>query len=316
MKANMAALSQVDVRQYDGYFAIQFAAMASDCTILMDTDDRELAEFLGCMACDEARRIERKFSRYRSFNPVHCINKSAGTPIQVDDETARLLDYADLCHELSEGRFDITSGVLRKAWHFDGSSHRPCEQSIDALRRHVGWHRVTWQRPGLCIPAGAEIDLGGIGKEYAADRISLMLAEHTAAATLVNLGGDLVTRGRRRHQGRWQVAIESVDDLVSGVGSDAGGNAPHSPRMNLLLENGALATSGDSRRYIQYQGKRYSHLLNPLTGWPVECAPASVTVAAPTCMEAGMMSSLAMLMGEQAEAFLDAQDVQYWIQRR
>lgn len=302
MKANIAGLSRIRLEVHDSHLAVHFTAMASDCVVLFDTDDQELAEFLGCMAAEEVHRIERKFSRYRKFNPVHCINESAGMTVAVDDETARLLDYADLCHELSDGRFDITSGVLRHAWRFDGSNGRPDAEQIAQLQQRVGWRRVSWHSPELRLPAGSEIDFGGIGKEYAADRVALMLSEHTRTAILVNLGGDLVARGERMGERYWQVGVDSAD--------------LDRPAPGLSLQQGALATSGDTRRYLEWDGKRYSHILNPMTGWPVEDAPAAVTVAAPTCMEAGMMSSLAMMMGPDAEAFLDAQNVQYWIQRR
>lgn len=302
MKANVAALKNIHLDEHETHLAVNFTAMASDCSVLLDTQDRELAEFLGSMAADEVRRIERKFSRYRKFNPIHSINHSTGMTVTVDDETARLLDYADLCHELSDGRFDITSGILRYAWRFDSSASSPDPAQIAELQQRVGWRRVSWRSPHLRLPAGAEIDLGGIGKEYAADRVAMLLQEHTDTAILVNLGGDLVARGERSSQHYWHVGVDSVD--------------PEQPMAGLSLQQGALATSGDTRRFIELDGKRYSHILDPLTGWPVEDAPALITVAAPTCMEAGMLSTLAMLMGDQAEAFLDAQSVQYWIQRR
>jgi len=302
MKANVTTLKNIRLEAHDTHLSVNFTAMASDCSILFDTQDRELAEFLGSQAADEVRRIERKFSRYRKFNPIHCINQSEGRTVTVDDETARLLDYADLCHELSDGRFDITSGVLRHAWRFDSSTQRPDPHNIATLLQRVGWQRVSWCSPELCLPAGAEIDLGGIGKEYAADRVAMLLQQQTDVAILVNLGGDLVARGERANQHNWHVGMDSAD--------------PERPMPGLSLQQGALATSGDTRRFIELDGQRYSHILDPLTGWPVENAPALITVAAPTCLEAGMLSTLAMLMGGQAEAFLDAQGVQYWIQRR
>jgi len=83
----------------------------------------------------------------------------------------------------------------------------------------------------------------------------------------------------------------------------------------IRLKTGALATSGDSRRYLLKNGKRYGHILNPLTGWPIEDAPRSITVAADTCTQAGMLATLAMLCGAEAEVFLERQDTQYWCLR-
>ncbi|HKJ88781.1 MAG TPA: FAD:protein FMN transferase, partial [Gammaproteobacteria bacterium] len=102
----------------DGLLVGRFTAMASPCEVLMDTDDPALGWELTRLACREARRVECKFSRYRSDNIVHRINR--GAPVEVDAETADLLDYASRCHELSAGSFDITSGVLREVWRFDG----------------------------------------------------------------------------------------------------------------------------------------------------------------------------------------------------
>lgn len=294
-------VERIQVEHRSDHISVRFRAMASDCELLLDTEDTQMAWRLGVVAEDEVRRIERKFSRYRKFNPVHCINQSAGQPIRVDEETARLLDYADLCFELSDGRFDITSGVLRHAWRFDGGQQLPNQGDIERLLERVGWQRVSWSRPNLRLPLDAEIDLGGVGKEYAADRAAIQVAEQAEIAFLINLGGDLVCSGQRRHHSPWQVGVEGYDTERSN---------------GLSLQQGAVATSGDTRRYLEIEGKRYSHILDPKTGWPVEGAPALVTVAAKTCMEAGMMASLAMMMGPDAEAFLDAQQLPYWIQRR
>ena len=255
------------------------------------------------LACEEVWRIERKFSRYRDDSVVAQWQAAAGLPVVVDDETAGLLDFAQHCHGLSEGRFDVTSGVLRHAWRFDGSSRLPEAQQVAALCQHVGWHRVRWQRPCLTLPAGMEIDLGGIGKEYAADRVLGLLQAHSALPMLVNLGGDLVVSGPRADGQAWQVGIEKPD---AGPGAAA---------AVLTLSAGALATSGDARRFLLKDGVRYGHILDPRDGWPVRDAPRSVTVAAPTCTEAGVISTLAMLQGARAEAWLAAQDLPHWVWR-
>jgi thiamine biosynthesis lipoprotein len=102
----------------------------------------------------------------------------------VDPETALLLDYAATCHEVSEGKFDITSGALRRVWKFDGGDRVPTDSAVAEVLRHVGWQRVTWANPTLTLPAGMEIDLGGIGKEYAVDRAAARLADRTQQAFL------------------------------------------------------------------------------------------------------------------------------------
>jgi thiamine biosynthesis lipoprotein len=285
----------------EDYFAGRFEAMASPCTVLIDGDDRDEAAALVELAAGEALRIERKFSRYRADNLVHEINHAAGRPVEVDEETAGLIDYAATCWEMSAGLFDITSGALRRVWKFDGGRRVPGRKAIEECLQSVGWGRVTWRDRTLSMPAGMEIDLGGIGKEYAVDRAAGLIASRTAKSFLVNFGGDLFAGGPRRGNRAW------------GVGIDDPGRTGKAALYRLDVARGGLATSGDARRYVRWRGKRLGHILNPRTGWPVAGAPRSVTVAAPTCLEAGTISTLAYLQGPGARAFLEQQNVQFWI---
>lgn len=278
--------------------------MASPCQILVDAPQANLAEEARIRVAmekvqTEALRIEHKFSRYRADNVMSSINESQGEVISVDDETGKLLDFAYQCFQMSEGLFDITSGVLRKAWRFDGSDNVPDQQSVDELMPFIGLDRVSWQKPKLILPKGMELDFGGIGKEYAVDRCLQIAKDHCNFPILINFGGDLAASGPRQDNQPWQVGIESV-----------GGGKP----AMLSLKKGAMATSGDARRFLLKDGVRYSHILNPKTGQSIIDAPSSVTVSAPTCIQAGLMSTLALLQGTEAEDFLKAQEIQYWIQ--
>jgi thiamine biosynthesis lipoprotein len=275
--------------------------MASPCEVLIDTEDRAAAEALAALARDEAVRIERKFSRYLDGNLVHQINHSHGLPVTLDEEAAALIDYSAACHDGSDGRFDITSGVLRRVWTFDGGTRVPDDAAVHEALRLVGWSRVRWEKPVLTLPAGMEIDLGGIGKEYAVDRAAARIADHTEAAFLVNFGGDLFASGPRRDNRAW------------GVGLDDPARSGEAVLGTFDLAAGALATSGDARRFVMHEGRRLGHILDPRTGWPVEGAPRAVTVLGRTCLEAGTLATLAMLQGPNAAAFLAAQGVQHWV---
>lgn len=294
-------------RLNDGCWQCRFEAMASPCELLIDNENVSAADVdqAVSLAVGEAWRIENKFSRYVSGNIVHRINNSAGEAVTVDEETAHLLDYANTCFELSGGRFDISSGPLRRLWRFDGGNKIPPQKHIDEVLPLIGWQKCQWRNPLITLPEGAEIDLGGIGKEYAVDRtvqmVSDFLAERCAvtACILVNYGGDIVCSGSRRENQPWLIGIEKTG---------AGELAP------LKLFQGGLATSGDSHRYIDHGGKRYSHVLNPKTGWPVANAPATVTVHAASCTLAGMLATFAILQGGNADAFLQQQGVMYWLQ--
>lgn len=281
-----------------------FEAMASPCEVLLEGVNQADAEQALSYAARETWRLEHKLSRYVPGNPVDQINHSQGTPITVDDEIALMLDYASQCYELSEGRFDITSGILRQAWRFDGSDRLPDNSSVTDLLVLIGWDKVEWERPQLKLPAGMELDFGGIGKEYAVDRVLLDLTRQLpkGSSVLVNFGGDLACSGPHLDGTPWTVGVE--DHRRTAESS-----------QNLSLRGGALATSGDSRRFLLKDGIRYGHILDPRTGWPVPDAPHSVTVAAPSCTLAGMLATFAMLHGTKAEAFLEEQGVQYWVQR-
>lgn len=283
-------------------FLFSFHAMATPCDVRVETDDETIAAEAGRAAEAEARRVETKFSRYLADSVVGRINASEGKEIAVDAETADLLDFGARCYELSGGRFDITSGVLRRIWRFDGSDRVPADAQIRALLPFIGWQKVSWRRPVIRLPAGMEIDLGGLGKEYAVDRALARIGQATDAPALVNFGGDLRVTGSRKNGARWKVAIESVTEKGGVAGL-------------LEVAAGAIATSGDARRFLLKDGIRYSHILDPRSGKPVMGAPRSVTVAAATCIEAGMMATLAMLNGRRAEAFLKREGVKAWCTR-
>lgn len=286
-----------------GYYQGSFVAMGSPCEVLCGVDDEIQAAHVVDIVAAEAWRIEDKFSRYLPGNIVARINANAGEPVAVDDETAGLLDFAASLHDMSDGRFDITSGALRKAWVFDGGDRVPDDFLVKSILRTVGWDKVAWRRPTLRMQRGMQIDFGGIGKEYAVDKAFALAGETNAAPLLVNFGGDVVARGAPGNSKGWQVGIEALD-----------ANVRRADRL-IHLSQGALATSGDARRYVLKDGVRYGHILDPRTGWPVAGAPRSVTVAADTCTQAGMFATLAMLEGAGAEAFLETQGVQFWIQR-
>jgi thiamine biosynthesis lipoprotein len=281
------------VERVDDHYAGRFTAMASPCDVLVDTDDREEASTALRLACTEARRIEAKFSRYREDSVVGAIHRTSGQPVAVDEETARLLDYADTCWRMSDGLFDITSGVLRRVWKFDGGEQVPSAAAIHALLGSIGWQQVEWHDRRLTLPAGMEIDLGGIGKEYAVDRSAACVREVVRAPFLLNFGGDLFAEAPRRGGKPW------------GVGVDDPERTGEAALYRIDLSHGGLATSGDARRYVRWRGKRLGHILNPKTGWPVEDAPRSISVLAPTCLEAGTLATLAYLQGPRARAFLE-----------
>jgi len=277
----------------------QFAAMASSCEIRIAALSRRKAEPLAKLAMAEVHRIEAKFSRYRDGSVVSRINAVAGSgrAVDVDDETCHLLDFAASLHAVSDGLFDITSGTLRKAWDFR-ARRLPLPGQIDELLALVGWAKVVWKAPRIELPLpGMELDFGGFGKEYAADRAATLLRAHGVRHGMVDLGGDIRLVGPRRGNAPWILGIQDPRDTQRLL-------------ARLTLVSGALATSGDYERYFEVGGVRYCHVLDPRTGWPVN-AWRSVSVAAPTCLAAGALTTVAMLKGQDAIAFLESQNVEY-----
>ncbi|KKO44868.1 thiamine biosynthesis protein ApbE [Arsukibacterium ikkense] len=282
----------------------QFRAMASPCEILLEPHDMVLCRQLTELAAAEAERIEQKYSRYRSDSVLSELNRQAGSWQTRDVETMQLLAFADSCYQLSAGLFDISSGILRRAWQFDSSANIASQQQLDALLPFIGWHKVKRNANRLWLPAGMELDLGGIAKEYAVDKVLQLLSQQFVDAAMpsvvVNFGGDMRCSRPRDDGSLWRIGIENpslAEHAISAVG----------------LSNGALATSGDSRRFLLKDGVRYSHILNPKTGWPITNAPRSVTVAAPNCLLAGILATTALLQGAEAEIFLKTQQLQYWL---
>jgi thiamine biosynthesis lipoprotein len=274
--------------------------MASTHELVLGADDEAHAGRAADAAIADVARIEAKYSRYRDTSVVAAINRAAGdAAVAIDAETAALMRYADACHTASRGRFDITSGVLRRAWDFKRTPARvPSPSEVDALRTLVDWPSVAWDERTVRLPrAGMEIDLGGIGKEYTADRVATIAIDAGIAHGYVNLAGDVRVWGGRPDGAPWRVGIRHprADDASIG---------------GIEIADGAVATSGDYERFIVVDGVRYCHILDATTGWPVTHWQ-SMSVAAPLCVVAGSGATVGMLLGADAPAWLDAQGVEW-----
>jgi FAD:protein FMN transferase len=279
-----------------------FFAMGTRCAlhICAATDAGAATAFAAALA--EVERIERKYSRYDRRSFVSAINEraAAGQSITVDDETAALLDYAYACHAKSDGLFDISAGILRQCWNFS-SGQLPDVASVRALLPRIGLTKIEWHRPKLHFRAsGMEIDLGGIGKEYAVDRVASVLGDLGVTRGLIDLGGDMVVLGPHPDGQPWAIRLRHPSRVDE-------------PLATATVRRGALATSGDYERCIEIAGRRYSHILDPRTGWPVE-GLSSVSVLADSCMVAGSIATIAMLKGCDGAAWLNSLGVaHYWV---
>jgi FAD:protein FMN transferase len=277
----------------------QFYAMGSNCAVRLCGETAEKVEQFATATESEIRRIEERYSRYRGDSELGRINKVAATggSIDIDAETAGLIAYAKACFAKSDGRFDITSGLLRTVWDFS-ASRLPDQGSIDAVLPFIGLDDVTLSENQLHFrKPGMELDLGGLGKEYAADRAAEICASLGARHGFVDLGGDIRAIGPQPSGLPWRVGIRhprEADKLVAEI----------------ALSNGALATSGDYERFIEVDGRRYCHILDPQTGWPAQ-GLSSVTVISDRCLIAGSLSTAAMLKGTDGAAWLQGLGVRH-----
>lgn len=273
-------------------FRVEFGAMASECEIMLAGANEAQARALAQLAIDEVRRIETAYSRYRPDSVVSRINAAAGVAwADIDEETEALLDYAGQLYALSGGLFDITSGVLRKAWNFK-VPRVPSAEELRPLLALTGWDKAE-RAPGRVRLglAGMELDFGGFGKEYAADRAAMKLCAAGVAHGYVNLGGDLRVIGPQPGGAPWRIAIRHPRQLERTAAS-------------IEVHAGALASSGDYERFVEVGGKRYCHVLNPFDGMSVGYW-RSVSVLAPVATAAGSYATIAMLKGAAGRDFLE-----------
>lgn len=264
--------------------------MGCPCEIGVFSPDPEAAQIAIVEAEDEIHRLDQKYSHFRNDSYISQLQISARKPggVAVDTETSALLDYAASQFTLSEGMFDITSGRLARLWH--KRDCLPSQTSLNDALHHTGWNKLQWQAQHLVLPTGMELELGGLVKEYAADRAAILLKRKKMHSAFVELGGDIHVTGPRPDGKPWTMGIRKPD-YFSKDKNNAIASIP--------ISAGGLATSGDYERCSLIDGKRYGHIINPKTGWPVNSFQ-SVSVVAPTCLLAGSISTLAMLTGQDA----------------
>jgi thiamine biosynthesis lipoprotein len=276
-----------------------FKAMGSFCEIQLFDESPIRAKNIVKQLVDEVARLEKKYSRFREDSFLNEMNSSAGNKLglAIDDETQSLFDHALNCFEHSGGLFDISAGALNEIWDFK-KALVPSQAQIDAARAHVGLNKISCKDCHIHLPRDMQIDFGGIVKEYAADSVARLARSLGAEHGLGNLGGDFSVIGSQPGNKPWAVGISSP---VSESGIMA--------KIDLL--DGGLASSGDYERFFMHQGLRYSHILNPMTGWPSNGLRA-VSIAANLCSVAGSVATIAMLKDEpEAKAWLKESGLAY-----
>lgn len=261
--------------------------MGSPCSVEIYSDSKDKSLEVRDAVIQEVVRLNDYYTNYSEDSFTAEINKSSGNNkgIIVDEETATLLDYSQACYKQSNGLFDITAGILRKAWNFhDPNPKLPSDSLLQDLLSRVGWKKLIWDRPKLTLPIdGMNLDFGGVVKEYAADAAASICKVKGIASGAVNLGGDVTVIGPHPDGRPWAV----------GVGSSRNRNEEAAV---VFVYKGGVATSGDYERYVEIDGRRYCHIINPKTGWPIEGISAA-SVVADHCLIAGSFSTMSLLKG-------------------
>ena len=267
--------------QEGGILTRSFRAMGSDCEFQLCFGGGSDSQFIFKCLQDELERLESKYSRFRKDSLLSQIN--LGKEVNIDNETISLLEHAFNCFEQSEGLFDVTAGRLNSLWDFK-KKKVPSQEEISHALSVTDFSKVSWNNGILSMPAGMNVDFGGIVKEYAADTLAVLAKKFGVQYGLINLGGDIAIVGNKPDGIAWKVGITAPRGTETEIAS-------------IDIFSGGLATSGDYKRYFIYEGKRYSHILNPKTGFP--CAGLrAVSVAANLCTVAGSIATIAMLKDE------------------
>jgi len=278
---------------------LSFKAMGSFCEIQLVDESRIRAKNVSKQLAGEVARLEQKYSRFRDDSFLSEINCSAGNKLglAIDDETQALFDHALNCFEQSDGLFDITAGALNQIWDFR-KALVPSQAQIDAALAHIGLNKISCKDSHIHLPRGMQIDFGGIVKEYAADSVARLARSLGVEHGLVNLGGDFSVIGPQPENKPWTVGISSPISESSII-------------AKIDLSKGGLASSGDYERFFMHEGKRYSHILNPMTGYP-SAGLRAVSIAANLCSVAGSVATIAMLKNEaEAKVWLDDSGLGY-----
>lgn len=273
--------------------------MGSPCEIKVYCTDDSKAQHVANLVIADVKRIEQRYSRYLEDSVLSQINRVAeqGGVIDIDEETAALLNYADTCYRQSGGLFDITSGILRKVWDFH-SQCIPQPADIKKLLKSIGWQKLKFDQHSVSFAVpGMQLDFGGIGKEYAVDRAATICLQQGIRHGMVNLGGDIKIIGPHPDGQPWSVGIRHP--LKAGQ-----------LLAQLPVYRGGVASSGDYERCIKFRGKRYGHILNPKTGWPVS-GISGVTVVADQCVIAGSVCTITMLKGKQGKKWIEQVGLNY-----
>jgi thiamine biosynthesis lipoprotein len=278
---------QVEVR--GNHHRITCRAMSTPVNIAFVTSSTAMAQDLGRAAIDWIARFEARYSRFLPESIVGQINaRHGGDWLELDEDADRLLSLCAEMHCLTRGVFDPAALPLLRIWDWKADPPRiPSESEIRAALQTSGWDKVERRPRGIRLPiAGMGIDLGGIGKEFAVDQIVSLARSFGIADVMIDIGQDIRVTGHPPGKDAWYIGLEEPD-------------RPGQCWTGVRLTDQAVATSGDYFRSFTRDGRRYGHILDPRTGLPVSNGCQAVSVIAPNCVMAGILSTAAFILGAE-----------------
>ncbi len=243
------------------------------------------------VAIEEITRIEKLISSWDPNSETSAVNAAAGkNPVKVSPELFKLIQRAISISKLTDGAFDITYASMDRIWKFDGSmKEMPSEEMIKASVEKVGYQNIVMDEANSTVflkKEGMKIGFGAIGKGYAADKAKELLISKGVVAGIINASGDMNTWGKQPNGKDWMVAITNPMDKNKAFAL-------------LPIEHGAVVTSGDYEKYVNFNGKRYAHIIDPRTGYPAT-GIISATVFAPKAELADALATSVFVMGIDA----------------
>ncbi len=269
----------------------QLLLMGSDFEITVVAPSEEIGYANIAAAVLEIRRIERMISSWDANSETSKINRNAGVkPTKVSPELFELIQRTVKISEITDGAFDITYASADKLWRFDGSmSHFPTAEEIKSSVSRIGFKKIELDadaRTVFLIESGMKIGFGAIGKGYAADMAKKLLISKKVKAGIINASGDLTTWGSKADGGKWMVGISNPLNKRKVFGW-------------LPVVESSVATSGNYEKFVIFKGKRYSHIIDPRTGYPTS-GLSSVSVFANKVELCDALATAVFVMGKDA----------------
>lgn len=291
------ALAATPLQAAGDVFQLKFRAMGTDCSMVYRAASWASADRFREQVLRWLAQFEETYSRFRPDSLISRINAAAGVaPVKIDAETESIFSLCDWFHWTTHGVFDPTTLPLLRLWDYHKAQPvLPPGEQVDRARALLGWRRVQREPGSIYLPEpGMAIDLGGIGKEYAVDRVMSQALQYGLQDVLVDFGHDVRVHGQPPEGGAWRIGLEKADD----PGQCWGGVA---------VTDRSVCTTGDYLRNVVVDGRVYGHVVDPRTGYPVSHGVRSTCVIAPTCTEAGMLSTASFIMGPvDGLAFLES----------